>query len=74
MFWPFSAFFGRKKSYPVRRKDARLCKLVLEVLEDRVVPAAPWTAIGPAPIINGQISGNGPVSGRITGIPDIWER
>ena len=27
-----------------------------------------WTAIGPAPITNGQRPGGGPVSGRITGI------
>src|SRR5262249_16959336 len=27
-----------------------------------------WTALGPAPILNGQRPGNGPVSGRITGI------
>ena len=27
-----------------------------------------WTAIGPAPIISGQLPGGGPVSGRLTGI------
>jgi hypothetical protein len=27
-----------------------------------------WTALGPAPIANGQDPGNGPVSGRITGL------
>src|SRR4030095_16084986 len=27
-----------------------------------------WTALGPAPISNGQRPGSGPVSGRLTGI------
>src|SRR5690242_1744604 len=27
-----------------------------------------WTALGPAPIANGQRPGGGPVSGRVTGI------
>src|SRR5207249_3723755 len=27
-----------------------------------------WTALGPAPILNGQRPGGGPVSGRVTGI------
>lgn len=27
-----------------------------------------WTSLGPAPIVNGQRPGNGPVSGRLTGI------
>jgi photosystem II stability/assembly factor-like uncharacterized protein len=44
-------------------------------LEDRTLlsnsiplSATSWTAIGPAPVLGGQVSGSGPVSGRITGI------
>ena len=47
----------------------------LDALEDRLLlsTAYPldttiWTPIGPAPIVNGQTSGNQPVSGRITGV------
>jgi photosystem II stability/assembly factor-like uncharacterized protein len=36
--------------------------------EDPAPVANIWTAIGPAPITNGQRPGGGPVSGRITGI------
>jgi hypothetical protein len=48
---------------------------MLEILEDRTVPTGiplsptTWTAIGPAPITNGQTNGlPSPVSGRITSI------
>jgi autotransporter-associated beta strand protein len=49
----------------------------IERLESRVLlsgtPAIPlsnttWTPIGPAPSANGNIAGNGPISGRVTGI------
>src|ERR1700676_433560 len=45
----------------------------VEALESRVVPSvtlsyAKWTAIGPAPITNGQDPGGGPVSGRVAAI------
>jgi photosystem II stability/assembly factor-like uncharacterized protein/PKD repeat protein len=47
----------------------------LDALEDRMLLAGgitlssvDWTAIGPAPIVSGQLPGGGPVSGRITGI------
>ncbi len=42
--------------------------LRLEPLEDRLVPALTWNAIGPAPINNGQTAGGLAVSGRVTGI------
>src|SRR5438093_233125 len=32
------------------------------------INATTWTPLGPAPILNGQRPGGGPVSGRITGI------
>src|SRR5580765_1484245 len=38
-----------------------------QVLEVRVLLSA-WNEIGPAPVLNGQLAGNGAVSGRITGI------
>src|SRR5262249_30120491 len=45
----------------------------LEALEERTLLSNSiplntntWTAMGPAPIVNGQIPGGGPVSGRIT--------
>jgi hypothetical protein len=41
--------------------------LALEGLEDRTLLAT-WAALGPAPLANGQTSGNLPVSGRITGV------
>ncbi|HVX56275.1 MAG TPA: hypothetical protein VHA37_00965, partial [Candidatus Saccharimonadales bacterium] len=50
-----------------RQRPQRHTPLLLERLEDRVVLTA-WTPIGPAPILNGQIAGSGPVSGRVTGI------
>src|SRR5581483_5029006 len=59
-----------KKGKPNPRKRSRWLQLSLELLEDRTLLAT-WTAIGPAPIVSGQIAGGGPVSGRITGIaPD----
>src|SRR5438067_3810637 len=58
-------FFGRR-TVPVRKP--RAFRRVLEVLEDRTTPTSTWTAIGPAPITNGQTPGSLPVSGRITGI------
>jgi photosystem II stability/assembly factor-like uncharacterized protein len=42
-------------------------RLFLEPLEDRTLMAA-WAPIGPAPITNGQVAGNLPVSGRVTGV------
>jgi hypothetical protein len=42
-------------------------RLFLESLEDRTLMAT-WTALGPAPISNGQTNGNLPVSGRVTGL------
>src|SRR5262245_63742785 len=32
------------------------------------INSSTWTAFGPAPILNGQRPGGGPVSGRLTGI------
>ena len=47
----------------------------LETLEERVLLSTTypldttrWTPLGPAPIVNGQTSGGGPVSGRIAGL------
>src|SRR5215208_3932482 len=47
----------------------------VEALEERVLlsttiplSTSTWTALGPGPILNGQIPGGGPVSGRLTGI------
>jgi photosystem II stability/assembly factor-like uncharacterized protein len=68
---------------PQRRSDARRRRelkldlgLTTEMrLEDRLLLSAnfplttsAWTALGPAPITNGQTSGNQPVSGRIAGV------
>ncbi len=53
------------------RKRRRAYGLTLQHLEDRLAPAATWTAVGPAPITNGQTGGGLAVSGRISGIaPD----
>lgn len=47
----------------------------MEAIEARVLLATAipldtsiWTPVGPAPIVNGQTSGNQPVSGRVTGL------
>ncbi len=50
----------------IRRRRPR-ARPLLEQLENRVVLSA-WTAIGPAPITDGQVAGGGPVSGRVTGV------
>jgi hypothetical protein len=50
------------------RRLPQRTRLFLEPLEERTLLSATWTPIGPAPIVNGQIAGGGPVSGRITGI------
>src|SRR2546421_716025 len=49
--------------------------LRLERLEDRTTPSTSfplsttaWTALGPAPIVNGQTRGKLPCTGRITGV------
>ena len=49
--------------------------LTIQQLEDRLAPAATWTAVGPAPITNGQTgdqpggaAGGLAVSGRVSGI------
>jgi hypothetical protein len=53
-----------------RRSRWRSCALRLEYLEDRCVPTnlstTAWTSIGPEPVTSGD--GNGPVSGRVTGV------
>lgn len=41
--------------------------LRVEPLEDRRLPAT-WFPVGPAPILNGNVPGNGPLAGRVTGI------
>ena len=58
-----------------RRQHQRQRKLLLEPLEDRrllsaSIPLASdyWTALGPAPITNGQIPGSLQVSGRIAAL------
>ncbi|MHB1425709.1 MAG: hypothetical protein ACYC3I_21280 [Gemmataceae bacterium] len=59
---------ARARANPSRQRlRFRPC---LEVLEDRTLLTAAWMPIGPAPILtnNNDIPGNGPVSGRVTGI------
>ena len=60
-----------------RRREVRLdLRQATDMrLEDRTLMSvnfplttSSWTAIGPAPIVNGQVPGAGPVSGRIAGI------
>src|SRR5579885_2646536 len=51
----------------LRRKVRQRSPLILEPLEDRMLPTA-WNPIGPAPILDGQTAGLQPVSGRITGL------
>jgi photosystem II stability/assembly factor-like uncharacterized protein len=52
-----------------RRRPCRShgTKLRLEVLEDRTVLST-WEAVGPAPILNGNVPGNLPLTGRITAL------
>jgi hypothetical protein len=63
-----------KGDRPAKRPKKFSPRLNLEPLEGRTllsgIPlnATSWTAIGPAPINDGQTPGNMPVSGRITGI------
>jgi photosystem II stability/assembly factor-like uncharacterized protein len=52
----------RKQASPVFRKV-----LHIEFLEDRCLLST-WFPIGPAPILNGNVPGNQPLAGRITGI------
>jgi photosystem II stability/assembly factor-like uncharacterized protein len=42
-------------------------QLRLEILEDRTVLTS-WTPVGPAPILNGNVPGNQPITGRITAL------
>src|SRR5262249_37297372 len=42
-----------------------ICRRELELLEDRTLLSA-WLAKGPAPILGGNVPGNGPIVGRIT--------
>jgi photosystem II stability/assembly factor-like uncharacterized protein len=55
---------------PAKKKAAFVhhrARLRLELLEDRTVLSA-WTAVGPAPILNGNVPGNLPLSGRVTAL------
>src|SRR5579884_3081353 len=52
---------GRNRRLPQRPR------LFLEPLEDRTLMAT-WVPVGPAPINNGQVAGNLPASGRVTGL------
>jgi hypothetical protein len=54
-----------RRSVTRRKQVSR--RLDIERAEERVVLTT-WTELGPAPIDNGQIAGNGVVSGRLTGI------
>ncbi len=53
---------SRKRPAPVVR-----ARLRVEFLEDRRLPAT-WFPVGPAPILGGDVPGNQPLAGRITGI------
>src|SRR5438067_972506 len=69
--WFYRLFRQFKATKP--RPSRKRCRLGLEQLEDRTVPAislsnTAWTAVGPASIGGGQIPGGGQVSGRITAI------
>jgi photosystem II stability/assembly factor-like uncharacterized protein len=44
-----------------------ICRRELELLEGRTLPSA-WLAKGPAPILGGNVPGNGPIVGRITAV------
>ena len=68
---------GKKKSRPANgnRRHQRQRGLLMEPLEDRrllsaSIPLASdhWTALGPAPITNGQVPGSLQVSGRIAAL------
>ncbi len=52
----------RRRPRPIFRKVLRV-----EFLEDRCLLST-WFPIGPAPILNGNVPGNQPLAGRITGI------
>ena len=54
----------RFRKYP---RPAVHTLLRCELLEDRRLPAT-WFPVGPAPILNGNVPGHQPVTGRITGI------
>ncbi len=45
-----------------RHRTPKRLPLFLEALEDRTLLTA-WTAIGPAPILNGQVSSSNPITG-----------
>src|SRR6516164_6731360 len=49
-----------------RRRPARV-RLRLEPLEDRTL-LYNWVPVGPAPILNGNVPGNLPITGRITAL------
>src|SRR5258708_5081187 len=62
------AFF---KSRSQQRKHVQKprAQLGVEVLENRTMLTLPaWFPIGPAPILNGQTSGDQPVTGRLTAV------
>src|SRR5262249_15564039 len=57
------------------RRRSRWLRPNLEYLEDRTLlttnfplTTASWSAVGPSPIVAGQVPGSNPVSGRLTGI------
>jgi hypothetical protein len=68
-------FTWRNWRRQLSRSLPRRARLAVEQLEDRTllsnsIPLSmtAWTDIGPAPLANGQVPGNGPVSGRIAGL------
>ena len=50
-----------------RRRDPAGVHLHLEPLEDRTVLST-WSPVGPAPILNGNVPGNLPITGRVTAL------
>ena len=59
--WQIGSIASRREMFHVR--------LGVEQLEERrLLVAGIWTALGPAPVTNGQTTGSQPVSGRVAGL------